>query len=339
MVQARIVRSASLGWQLAKTRGICACLESKKKAVAVKGSVKQFGWLIFLAASIITVFYVHSSNDTSSTVDLVIFSYNRPLQLYALLESVDKYVKGAGQIHVIYRASDEAFAQGYALVAESFTRVHWHAQGNNPQQDFKPLTLKAAFESPSAYIIFAVDDIVVKDSVDLAACAQMLEKSQAYGFYLRLGKNLNHCYSYNSAPQAVPTLTKEADGIFSWHFNNGQYDWIYPHTVDMTVYRKKDIESDLRLFSYANPNRLEDVWNMRARAIIHKKGLCFAVSKIVNMPLNRVQHDYNNRAMAEFTPQDLLKEFISGKKMDIAPLYCVNNRGAHMEYTPTFINR
>lgn len=294
---------------------------------------------LFLAASIVTVFCLHSSNDTSYNVDLVIFSFNRPLQLYALLESVEKYMTGVGQIHVVYRASDGNFDRGYTLVEQQFKQVFWHKQGDQPQQDFKPLTLQATFGSPASYIIFAVDDIVVKDKVDLAFCAQMLEKTDSYGFYMRLGKNLNHCYSYNSAPQPLPPLAQEVENIFSWHFKDGRYDWAYPHTVDMTIYRKKEIESDLRLYSYTNPNRLEDIWNMRSRAIFHKKGLCFAASKIVNMPLNRVQHEYQNRAMDELTPQDLLNEFLAGKKMDLEPLYCVDNKGAHMEYSPTFINR
>jgi hypothetical protein len=305
----------------------------------MKVVVKQFGLLGFMVACIVTVFYVHSSNDTNHKVDLVIFSYNRPLQLYALLESIDKYMTGVNETHVIYRASDQAFKQGYDMVAATFSTVHWHMQGDHPQQDFKPLTLKATFESPARYVVFAVDDIVLKDSINLVESAQMLEKYDAYGFYFRLGKNLNHCYSYGGAYQPLPPLSHQEGDLFSWTFNQGRYDWGYPHTVDMTVYRKKDIEADFKVCSYTSPNRLEDVWNSRSGAIMHKKGLCFGCSKIVNMPLNRVQHDYNNRAMAEFTPQDLLKEFMQGNKMDIAPLYCVDNKGAHMEYTPTFISR
>ena len=41
--------------------------------------------------------------------DLVIFSYNRPLQLYALLESITNYVTGLDKIMVIYRSSDARY--------------------------------------------------------------------------------------------------------------------------------------------------------------------------------------------------------------------------------------
>lgn len=301
--------------------------------------MKKIVALSVLFCSIITVFYIKSSNDIAHKADLVIFSYNRPLQLYALLESVDKYLSDVNEIHVIYRASDEQYSKGYTIVANKFQRVVWHQQGPNPGQDFKPLTLKATFESSAPYIVFAVDDIVLKNSISLSSCIDALEKYQAYGFYLRLGKNLDQCYAYGSAHQPVPPLKQEDEGIFSWQFAQGKFDWNYPHTVDMTVYRKKDIESDFRLYSYHTPNKLEDIWNMRAHSIRNRRGLCYTQSMIVNMPLNRVQNEYNNRAMAEYTPQELLNQFFQGKKMDIAPLYCINNRAAHMEHSPSFIVR
>lgn len=301
--------------------------------------MKKIVPILGLIISIITVFYVQSSNDASHKADLVIFSFDRPLQLYALLESVEKYLLNVNDLHVIYRASDAAFNEGYQKVATRFGSVVWHKQGEHPAQDFKPLTLQAAFESPASYVVFAVDDIVLKDTISLHDCIAALEKYNAYGFFLRLGTNLDQCYSYGSAHQPLPPFTQEEENLLSWQFNQGRFDWNYPHTVDMTVYRKKDIESDYRLYSYHTPNKLEDIWNMRSHAIKHKRGLCYAQSMIVNMPLNRVQHEYNNRAMQEYTPLELLKLFLQGKKMDIAPLYRIKNRAAHMEYSPSFINQ
>lgn len=295
--------------------------------------------IIGLLLILVPVFYSYSFQDTPLQADLVIFSFNRPLQLYALLESIKKYCTGFGEIHVIYRTSDAEYDRGYAVVMRDFHEVHYHKQGDNPHQDFKLLTLQAAFKSPSAYIMFAVDDIVVKDYVSLAECISALEKYNAYGFYLRNGRNLTNCYPYGGAAQPLPPMHQEQDMIFSWRFCEGSFDWMYPRTVDMALYRKKDIESDLRIYSYYSPNRLEDIWNLHAQAVITKKGLCYHASKIVNMPLNRVQHDYRNRAMQEWTSQGLLHEFLAGKKMDIVPLYCVHNTAGHMEYSPTFINR
>jgi len=270
--------------------------------------------------------------------DLVIFSYDRPLQLYALLESVEKHMQGVGETIVIYRASEKAhFDYGYQIVAQSFPNVKFVAQGENPREDFKPLTVQATFDSPSKYVIFAVDDIVVKDKVNLCECIELLERTDAYGFYLRLGKHLDFCYTMNRA-QRVPELTNIKDDVLSWTFARGEHDWGYPNTVDMTVYRKADIEPAFRSMHYTSPNTLEGNWSGLAGHIMHSQGLCFKNSKIVNLPLNKVQTDYNNTSM-EVSAQELQTKFLQGLKLDIWPLFQIKNKSAHIEYQPTFVAR
>src|SRR5207248_451809 len=104
----------------------------------------------------------------------------------------------------------------------------------NPRSDFKEKTLKAVFESPNPYILFAVDDIVVKDHVNLTTCIKELEKTGGYGFFLHLGKNLRHCYTLNQ-PQALPPLIPIQSTIHAWQFKQGSYDWAYPNSLDMTI--------------------------------------------------------------------------------------------------------
>jgi hypothetical protein len=277
--------------------------------------------------------------DEAKFADIVIFSFNRPLQLYALLESLERYCTGINQLHVIYRTSNEQFDQGYQLVMDDFPAIYYHKQGSDQKQDFKQLTLKAAFESTSDYLLFAVDDIIVKKELDLSACINALEQYNAYAFFLRLGTHLTNCYPYGSRAQPLPPLQYGENDIVIWQFSQGSFDWSYPHNVDMTLYRKKDIENDLNSCSYDMPNKLEAVWHRKASAIVHKKGLCYTIAPVVNIPLNRVQNDFQNRAMKEWSPQDLLQEFLAGKKMDVEPIYGVLNTAAHMEYSPTFIAR
>jgi hypothetical protein len=270
--------------------------------------------------------------------DLIIFSYDRPLQLYALLESVHKYVSGLSSATVIYRVSNNDYALAYDQVFNDFPDVSHVKQGGNPASDFKPLLLQAFFNTPSKYVIFAVDDIVVTGSVSLADCARVMEETGAYGFYLRLGTHLDYCYSMNGQ-QSLPPLTRHQGDIYVWQFALGQHDWGYSHTVDMTVYRKKDIARDLSDMMYRSPNTLELQWSGRAHAIQNRVGLCYEQTKMVNLPLNRVQKDLYNRSMESLSPAELLSIFSSKKKMAIAPLHEIKNRSAHMEYAPRFIAR
>jgi hypothetical protein len=271
--------------------------------------------------------------------DLIIFSFDRPLQLYALLESLEEYVTGIGSIQVIYRASSQDFQDEYKQLYKDFQKVCFTRQGTNPRADFKPLTLNAIIQSSNAHVLFAVDDIIVTDFFDCSRCIAALEKYNAYGFYLRMGRNLNSCYPMNSAPQKIPNYSEPEPGVMQWCFAQGEYDWKYPNTVDMTIYRKTDVLMQFGHMQFWAPNPLEATWAGRAQGLMHRTGLCFDHSKIVNVPLNVVQLDFTNRNMEFMTCAQLLDIFKQGKKIDLAPLHTIQNTAAHMAYIPTFIER
>ncbi len=290
----------------------------------------------FICGALTFCLPLHAAVDgaVQKRADMVVFSYNRPLQLYALLESLQLYMTGLGQVQIIYRASDEHYARAYVRVQSDFPTAIFTRQGDRPREDFKPLTLEASFQSPNEYIIYAVDDIVVKDFIDLGLCIDLLEKTQAWGFYFRLGANLSECYPYHCR-QAVPPYTVVSEGVLSWHFAQGSYDWNYPHSVDMTLYCKSDIENDVRAIGFAAPNSFEGAWASRRPG--RPYGLCYEQTKIVNLPLNRVQNENANRAMNFLTPAELLERFEQGQRMNIFNLFKVANKGAHMEYAPVFV--
>lgn len=275
-------------------------------------------------------------NQIGDNVDVVAFSYNRPLQLYALLESMQAYLKGMGVASVIYRASNEQFEQGYEQVKKDFPTFKFFKQDNqHAAEDFKSLVMKATFETPNEHIIFAVDDDVVKDFVDLRACTVALEKTKAYGFYLRMGEHITDCYMQRRS-QKVPPLQSVGDGVYAWLFGQGDGDWAYPNSVDLTIYRKKDIKADFERIAMKNPNSLEGIWSGMAR--YDRIGLCFNTAKIVNIPLNLVQNTYpTNRHMGLFTPEQLLEKFVAGLKIDVRPLFKIHNASPQMEYNPNFV--
>lgn len=284
------------------------------------------------------VFFCYGSE--AKKADFVVFSYDRPLQLFALLESAHLYIDGLGQTTVIYRVSNDAFEKAYQEVARSFGDVIFLKQGAQPVQDFKPLTLHAVFDAPNDYILFAVDDDIIKDFIDIAQDIARLEHYGAYAVFYKLGLNLSYCYPAAHA-QRVPVHERLEADLYAWRFCDGEYDWHYPHTVDMTLYRKKGIEHDLRNMSYHSPSTFEGQWDLRSHAasIMNKKSLFFELSKMVNVPINRVQNEAPNGNMNLLSPQELLDLFNQGLKMDIVPFFRIMNNGAHTEYVPMFVGR
>lgn len=282
---------------------------------------------------------LQADQHSSEKADLIIFSFDRPLQLYALLESLEQYVTDINSTTIIYRSSNEQYNTAFQTVSSQFPSVQFLQQQSI--SDFKTLTLQALNNSSSDYILFAVDDNIVKDYTSLSECIMWLEKTNAYGFYLKMGTHLDYCYTEDSS-QSLPPLTPIYQDVFSWEFERGEKDWHYPNTVDMTLYRKKDLLSLFESLSYTNPNLLEGNW--AAWWVIHKApspiGIFYENSKIINIPLNKVQTiNILNRDMNLYTPEELLEKFEAGLKMDISPLYKMKNKAVHTEYEPTFIPR
>ena len=274
----------------------------------------------------------------NKNADLVIFSFDRPMQLYAFLESTEKFMKGLGQISVIYRCSRDGFKEGYDKVQKRFKQVKFMPQGKDPAKDFKPLCLKATFQSPSPYVLFAVDDMIVKNPVNLHECAGLIEKTGAYGVFLRLGSHVDFCYMRNTT-QKIPPSWEVEKGVFAWQFKQGEYDWKYPSSVDMSIYKKSEIKEVLNKIDFHNPNLLESRWALKAR--YNKMGLYFDEAKVVNVPLNMVNqsNDWGNRQMNSLTAPELLDKLQAGLKIDISPFFHVKHRSPHIDEEVAFIPR
>jgi len=293
--------------------------------------MRFFLQLVFLLATV-------SLQAKTKQADLVVFSYDRPMQLYACLESVEKYIIGLEKQHVIYRTSSEAFDKAYRVVEARFPNVIFHKQSKvEPHVDFKKFVLFSVYSklSSAEYVLFGVDDIIVKDTVDIEPCVKAMQKEEAWGFFLRLGKNITHTFSHGRDTPVPPgTTTKEQ--YFVWEFHQGQGDWCYPNTVDMTLYNKEKINKYLKTTDYTNPYFLEDKWAQVAD--YQKKGICSLQSKVINIPVNQVGA-FANRCLNTYTPQELLKLFEQGLKIDIKAFYRIENRSAHADVPLSFIPR
>lgn len=212
-------------------------------------------------------------NKTEQTAaDVLVFSYNRPMQLYAFLESLFAYAKNIGTVIVLMR-SDDQYVQGYARVQEAFPSVAFAIQSSlSPQEDFKNITLRIVQDGSNDHIVFAVDDSIVKDRCDFKECIDALDKTKAYGFYLRLGKNITD----GDIPQLIPV----ASDIYAWQFKYGMGDWHYPNSLDMTLYKKETILNALQKLDYTNPSDLAGNWLIPEFVDYEKVGLCYETSKI-----------------------------------------------------------
>lgn len=271
----------------------------------------------------------------SYEVDVIVFSYDRPLQIYAFLESLFHHSSHIHGTSVLYRCSNLSYRAGYEEVMTAFPQATFIEQ-TNPPHDFKPLLLQEMFKAASSeYVVFAVDDMIVTDEVDFDECIGALEKTKAYGFYLRLGQNIDDCWS-SGLFEGIPSLSKVSDKIFSWVFKTGIGNWAYPNTVDMTIYRKKDLEKYFNKAPFFHPNSLEDHFG---EVNLELMGLCYETSRAVNIPMNIVSETTATRHL-HLSAKELHAMFDRGLKLDISPLFQYKNRSSHVfNYNPTFVQK
>ena len=273
----------------------------------------------------------HQDFDKSTTI--VVYSKDRPLQLYALLESLYAHVTGTYEVVIIYAISNTVYETGYMNVRTIFSQAVWLKQRST--SEFKQMTLDALYKRRGAYVLFGVDDIIVKDNVSINDCIELLELTGAHGFYLRLGTHITHCYSMRMRT-GTPPLMEIRPGVFAWQFGAGRGDWKHANTLDMTLYRKRDIKSALESLEYYLPNELEAWWEGYINGA--QVGLCYESTKIVNVPLNLVQaYARGNRHMGYMAADRLLEIFLKGFKMDTKALFKIKNQAPHMEYEPHFV--
>lgn len=280
----------------------------------------------------IMVFSFSSFLKSNYKVDLVIFSYNRPMQLYAFLESVEKYITNLDQINVVYRTDDDYF-WAYKDLKKKFKSIKFCNQKG--PEDFKIITVNTIFDSPSEYVLFSVDDIIVTDFIDINNCVSALNETKAYAFYLKLGFNIVESYMIGIKNPA-PNSTLFRDDIYLYQFNQATGEWNYPNTLDMTLYRKEDIKFDLLSLNMTRPGNFEGDWSLISKS--DKKGLFFEKSKIINIPLNLSQ-ETGNKNMRSYSTKQLLDKFNDGYKINIDQFYRVNNNSPHMSYLPKFVKR
>ena len=283
--------------------------------------------------------------EQKSLVDVLVFSYDRPMQLDAYLRSLQVYTSGNYAVYVLYRASTDDFERAYQEVKKDYTHVLFVRQTldqsgkedkKEDKNDFKNLTLRLSFEiSQAPYIMYAVDDIISTDFFHLDDCIQALEKERAYAFYLRMGKNITQSHaSGHNTDHPLPPLEITPQGFLSWQFSTGILEWAYPNTLDMAIYRKADIEQLVRRLHFTSPNTFEGLW--ASTADHSKKALSYQKSKIVNIPDNKVQEDGQTPHMNAHTARQLLDMFNQGLRIDIAPLHKIENKAPHMEYVLAF---
>ena len=276
----------------------------------------------------------HDSLADEEQIDLVLFSFNRPMQLYALLESIHNHVSGLHRLFVIYKSGNDHYEQGYQKVKEAFPEAIFFKQSiDHIADDFSHLVKKVVLDpdyAASRFIVFGMDDNVFKEGVDLEEGALALKKTGAFGLYYRLGNNLKD--------HPVEKRVYLGNNLFAWQFLFVEGEWAKPHRLAMTLFPKETLQASMACMEFQSPNILEELWEDHSD--LSAVGLYYDRSKVVEMPMNiAIESEWLEEKAGPLSKKELLTLFEQGLKMDLSSIERVENHEIEISHEPRFITR
>lgn len=246
---------------------------------------------------------------------LICFSKDRALQLDAFLRSYAEFVTPRVPVDVIWLPTSMRHARAYLDVFARHPWVRQHRQGLFKQDVLEVLPATGT-------VTFFVDDLVF---------VRPWEISETPGLSLRLGLHLTRCYTAHRA-QSVPRLSIEA-GFSAWRWADGDGDWGYPLSLDGHVFDGAELRSMIEAVPFTSPNSLESALQRFVSTFATRTGKCYRQSRIVNVPWNRVQQEYDNRFARDpyAIPDRMLSFWEQGQQIDLRPLAGLVNESCHQE--------
>jgi len=274
-----------------------------------------------------TNYLIGNNNDTA---ECVVFSMDRALQLHALLSTYFEKVKNPVPIYVIWRASSKEHKGAYDEVFDLFAKRNIYPIYQKYKSSFKDHLLSIIANMKAEKILFLVDDIIFINEVDMLDFLQ-LDAHKMVGS-LRLGCNLTKAYTVNK-DQSLPPFINNINcdnSKMMWVWEKGQYYWGYPLSLDGNMYLTKEIYILARNIDFNSPNTFESNLQKYVKYFAHRIGICYRESKILNIPANKVQNDFNN-LHSHYHQDELLKAWKNGLQMDYNRFYGFRNQSAHQE--------
>lgn len=265
-----------------------------------------------------------------ATVECVVFSKDRAMQLHGLLATMLKNVSPVLPVHVLYRASSPAHQKAYDDVIDIFGTggVRFVQQKNT--QSFKSDLMEILFPLTCDMLFFLVDDILFIEPVDLRDLLKF--DPDEFVPSLRMGRNLSRCYVLQT-PQSLPNFLDHPSGDSDkiiWQWDKAELDWSYPLSVDGHFFARREVAAMAALTSFAAPNSFEDALQIFKPLFQRRYGLGYQKSRIVNIPCNRVQTENDNLA-GNTHPDELLAMWQKGYQIDHTKLSGITNESVHQE--------
>jgi glycosyltransferase involved in cell wall biosynthesis len=248
---------------------------------------------------------------SSSAINFIAFSKNRPLQLDGYLRSFNYAFDGNNvELSVIYTC-DVEYENAYSQVISLYPNVKFIKETNFNEN------LISAFND-SEFTCFGCDDVIYRRKIDYQKVLETMRSERSFAFSFRLGKGVKR--SMFSGPMVQPAFADDGH-VLSWdlHKSHANGDFGYAWELDGTVYPTKIARLIVEELKAPSPNILEanggGRWSSKTKKSIMS---CFYEAALVVPTVNVVQVNFHNSTVGKpISTKFLLDAWNNGMRLDI----------------------
>jgi hypothetical protein len=286
----------------------------------------------------LTIDYQNKSFTSGSTV--IIFSKDRAIQLYNLLCSIEANCLSIPEIYILYGASTERNSISYSQLSELVKSMKIKCVFINELGYFKEKLLKILVNIETRSVIFFTDDDVFIRPFDFA----IANKVDPLGSILSLRHSplISKSYTLNkniSTPKFKVPEEIAGNGLLEFSWFEGDGEWADPWSVNGQFLPTSEVNLIAMVADYKAPNSFEmALKSFNSLYCKGRRGLCFSHSIILNLPINIVQNEANNRK-GSISSDFLLEQWESGMMFDFSQFSYHDPLSTHEEHKPLLISR
>ena len=267
----------------------------------------------------------------------VVFSKDRALQLYTLLHSYFRLVENPAPLFIIYDVTTDGHAKAYRQIEDTLENSVVKVTFIREKSNFCHVLQDILSKIHTKNVFFLVDDIVFIRKIDLRL-ASAIDPFQTI-LSLRHSPHLRRSYTAG-VDQNPPNFTpyQENSGLvcFEW-FEQGN-EWSDPWSVDGQVLSTAEVRILTLVSDFKAPNTYEAALKTFNDIVKGRNGMCYTESKILNLPINRVQDETENYS-GNISTEYLLKQWNKGLMLDLSLLDDHIPQSPHEELPVKFVSR
>lgn len=267
----------------------------------------------------------------------IVFSRDRALQLYSLLMGYCELVENPAPLSVVYRATTPDHDRAYGDVEQLMRFDGLKVKFFREEGDFKKSIMTTLSGISVSNLFFLVDDIVFIRPVNLKL-ASTIDPTK-YILSLRHSPYLRSSYTAGSR-QYPPQLRASdlAPELYEFDWFEAGNEWSDPWSVDGQILSTAEVKAITAVSSFRAPNTYEAELKTFNDLCRGRKGICYGESKVLNLPINRVQTECDN-VSGNISTSYLLEQWNSGQMLDTSSLMDHCPTAPHEEHALPFKSR